>query len=195
MSGDEAHIVAQREECLLDRVDQVPMIAARKIGATDGALKEYVAHLGQTLTSMEEHHMPWCMTRAMQHLKLLLANGDDIALIEPACRLEGADRRKAEHLALFGQPLKQKVIGAVRADDGHAQPFHQIHAGTHMIQMTVGQEDALRHQLQSGDEGQDPLRFAAWIDDGGTPGALAPEERAVLLKRGDGKDAEIHGDG
>ncbi len=195
MSGDETHIVTQREEFLLDRVDQVPMIAARKVGATDGALKEYVAHLGQTLAGMEEHHMPRCVTRAMEHLKLLLANGDDIALIEPACRLEGADRRKAEHLALFGQPLKQKVIVAVRADDGHSQPFHQIRACAHMIQMTVGQEDALRNQFQSGDERKDALRFAAWIDDGGTPGALAPEERAVLLERGDWKDAEIHGDG
>ena len=55
MAGNEGHIVAQRPELLGDRVDQVLVVAHRKIGAPDAALEEHVAHHGELARAVEEH--------------------------------------------------------------------------------------------------------------------------------------------
>lgn len=43
MTGNEGHVITQRPELLGDSVDQILMIAAREIGASDGSLKYNVA--------------------------------------------------------------------------------------------------------------------------------------------------------
>lgn len=46
MSRDEAEIVTEWEESVLNRVDELLVIAAREIGPPDGATKEHIADLG-----------------------------------------------------------------------------------------------------------------------------------------------------
>src|SRR6266481_4620501 len=53
----ETHVVAQRPELGGDGVDQVGVVAAWKVGASDGALEQHVAHLGEARLAMEEDHV------------------------------------------------------------------------------------------------------------------------------------------
>ena len=192
MPRDEADIVAEREEFLSNRIDELLVISAWEVGPSDGAPKEYVADLRQTILDVDEHHVSGGMPRTMQHLQLLLAHADGIALLQPLIGLEISDRRKTECLTLGRQGLNQKRIVGMWTDDWQPKPPGEIGARAHMIQMTMGQEDAVGLKVQLGDQREDAFRFAAGIDDGGTPGALTPEQGAVLLERGDGQDAEIH---
>src|SRR5690606_18616539 len=43
VSGQKNRVVAERPELLRDRIDQLPVVAAREIGAADRALKEDVS--------------------------------------------------------------------------------------------------------------------------------------------------------
>ena len=100
MPRDEAEIVAQREELLLNRIEELAVIAARKVGAADGSPKEHVADLRQSIRGVDEHHMARGVSRTMQHLQAFLADLDNIALLQPLVWLEIAHRRKSEHPTL-----------------------------------------------------------------------------------------------
>ena len=64
---------------------------------------------------------------------------------------------------------------------------------TDMIDMAVGQPDRLDADIGVVDRRQDFRDVAARIDHHGLPGRLAPQQRAVLLERRDGKDGDFHG--
>ena len=51
-----------------------------------------------------------------------------------------------------------------------------------MVDMAMGQQDALDRHAQSLDGSQDPLHISAGIDDGRLAGRVTPEDRAILLE-------------
>ncbi len=118
MPGNEANLVAQRKEFLMNRVQKLPVIPAWKVGSTDGAAKENIPNLGQAILGVNEHDMSGGVPRTMQDIELLLAHADDIALLKPLVGLEITHRRKTEHLTLSGKRVNQKGIVGMRADNG-----------------------------------------------------------------------------
>ena len=84
MPGHEGHVIAHRPQPLHDRVEQLLMITARKIGAADRTLKEHIAHDRQTAGCMKEHHMTRGVAGAVGDLQIDIAKVHGIALLEPA---------------------------------------------------------------------------------------------------------------
>ena len=68
MTGNEGNIVAQGPEFFGDGGNQGGMVAAREIGAADGALEQDIAHKGQLQVTVIKHHMAGGMAGAVKHL-------------------------------------------------------------------------------------------------------------------------------
>ena len=193
VAGDEAHVIPQWKEPLGDGGDQLVVIAPRKIRAPDGALEQDVAHLGEPPLGVEEHHMTGGVPGAMDHREDLLAHAHPVTILQPAVRLEIRHRRKAEEPALGRQGMDQKGILPVRPDNGHAQTGGQGAGRPHVVDMTMGKQDALGGEGKPPDQVEYEARLPPGIDDRGPPGPLTPQEGTVLLEGGDGEDAEVHG--
>src|SRR6516225_7683124 len=88
VAGDEGHVVAERPELAGDRVDQVLVAAAWEVGAADRAGEEYVADLGEPGLAVEEHHVAGRVAGAVVDLPFRLAEGDGIAIVQPAIGCE-----------------------------------------------------------------------------------------------------------
>src|SRR6202020_2893066 len=56
MAADEADIISERQQLLLDRFDQGAVIATRKIGATDRAVEQDIADMGEAHILVEKDH-------------------------------------------------------------------------------------------------------------------------------------------
>lgn len=122
MAGNELHVITERKKLLVDRTDQRVVVPTRKIGAADGALKQYITDLSQTAGRMEKDNVPRRVSRAVQHIQL------DIAEL---VAVRGIGRWTAEMFLIFNQmrpdvfPLDD--IGLQRAVflryfDGEKQP-------------------------------------------------------------------------
>src|SRR6185369_7799582 len=114
----EADVVAQRPEPRGDRLDQLGVVAAREVGAPDRALEKHVADLGEPRLAVEEDHMPGRVAGAVVDLELRLAEGNLIAVVEPAV---GREAPRARHAPLGRRGLDlvdpEGVVG-VRSLDG-----------------------------------------------------------------------------
>src|SRR5690606_41311600 len=74
------------------------MVAARKIGAANGAGKNHVTNPGHLCLRLVEHHMPGRVAGAVDHVERDITDRDGVTVFQPAVRRKGATRRKAEHL-------------------------------------------------------------------------------------------------
>ncbi len=61
-----------------------------------------------------------------------------------------------------------------------------------MVDMAVREQHLVDRHVLARDLALDHVEIAAGIDDGGAPGRLANEQRAVLLKRGNGDQGDFH---
>lgn len=193
MPWNEADIVPEWEEPLPNRCDEVGVIAARKVGAADRALEEHVADLGDLRLAVEEDDMSGRMARTMEDFEPDFADLDLVTLLQPSVRPKTRHAGEAEHLALKSQPLNEEGIVGVGANDGDVVALRDLCSGPDMIDMAVGEQDALRCQRQLADGGIDGFDVTAWVDDGGVTRLCAPEQGAVLLEGRHGEDAEVHG--
>src|SRR5258708_7567876 len=86
MAADKGDVVAEWQQLLDDRTDQLLMAAVWCVGAPDRALKQDVANMGELQLVGKEHDAARRMTRAMENLELELADLDVVALVEPTVR-------------------------------------------------------------------------------------------------------------
>src|SRR6056297_270157 len=97
MPRNEGDIVAQWKQLAADAVDQLLVVTAREIRATDGTLEKHITDPGNVLRRIVEHHVPGSVPGTVQHLKLLLAHADRIALLQPAVGQESVRVRETGH--------------------------------------------------------------------------------------------------
>src|SRR5690606_25341545 len=139
-------------------------------------------------------HMAGRMAGAVEDLQGFIADGDGVAFLEPAIRLEGHAGFEAEELTLFGAQLFQpEALGLVRALDLDAQLRRQRGSLAAMVEVAVGDENLLDGDALAFRDFKDALKVAARIDDGASHGLLVPDQGAVLLKAGNGNNLEFHG--
>jgi hypothetical protein len=192
VSGDEPHLVPEREEPLADRAQQRGMIAARKVGAADGAAKEDVADLGESGDRVEKDQVAWGVTWAVQDLEHALTDLDLLAVLEPSIRAERRLMWQAEELRLLRECVEPKCIRSVRSEDRNPESFGKIRGGADVIQVAVRKQDQPRRRAQAIDRVEDALGLAARVDDRGVARLRAREDRAILLERRDRDDFEAH---
>ena len=70
-------------------------------------------------------------------------------------------------------------------DDGQIQAFGQFGRATGMVDMGMGEPDLHQLHIKPLSLGQQVVQIAPWIDDGGLPGFIAPDDGGILLEGGD----------
>ena len=88
VSRDKLNIVSQRVQVFTDGFDQRIETAFGKIGAANGAGKKNIPRNGDFAWCMEENDMAGRMTGAVKYLQCFVADGNRIALTEPAVGFE-----------------------------------------------------------------------------------------------------------
>lgn len=192
VAGNEAHIIAEGKQLFTDGMHQRVEVSLGKIGAADRALKQHVAHHGDPGDGIEEHHMSGCVAGAMENLQSLVADGDGIAVLQPAVGREAVGERKAEHPALLRQFVDPEAVLALRPFDGQVLLARQCRDAAHMVEVPVGAEDFLQRDALFGDGGEEIIQVAAGVDQRAPHGFFAPDKTAILLVGRDGNDQKFH---
>jgi hypothetical protein len=174
-------------------MQQLIVVAAWKIRAPDGACEQHVADDREARGAIEEHDMPWGVTGAVLHFELDLADGDDVAIVQPARRDETFAVTKAVVAGVLRDQVDPELVAFMRAFDRQMAAARELGRRRGMIDMGMGQQDLLEGQAFFLDHGQHFVEIPAGIDDGGAARPLAPDDGAVLLERGDGNDGDLHG--
>src|ERR1051325_7548056 len=86
MAGNEMHVVSQRPEFLGDGRDQLGVIAAREVRASDRAPEHDIAYEGDFRLLLEEDDVARCVAWAMPNARRDLADLDLVAIRQPAVR-------------------------------------------------------------------------------------------------------------
>ena len=123
----------------------------------------------------------------VQGPQLTVTGGEGVTLDEPAVRLDGAGRNAVLGSA-FRQAGKQPVIIAMRPDDLDAGALGELGGAAGVIDMAVGEQNAVEREFHLGHAAQDALDIAAGVDDHATHGLGRPEQRTILLEGRDRQD-------
>src|SRR3546814_12778270 len=84
----ESRFVSQWPELLCDRINQILMIAERKVSPADRSLKQNIAHDRQFCGRMMEYYMTWRVAGAVYQVERQIADGNLVATITPPTMLE-----------------------------------------------------------------------------------------------------------
>ena len=187
VAGYEGHVVAQRPELLGDRIDQVLMIAARKVGATDRALKQDVADHRQLGRLMVKNHVTRRVAGAVNDVEHEIADRHLIAIDQPPVRHE-AFRLHTIAGTITIELIDPEQIILVRALDRNTKFFRKHSRLSAMIKMAVGDDDLFQINAMLLDRRLETRQVATGIAERRLVRLGAPEERAILLERGDRND-------
>ncbi len=189
MAAKELHLVEQRQHLACDRGDQRGVVAEWKVGATDRTLEQYVAEQGEAGGVVDEDDVARRVPRAVQYVEAVGAQGDRVALVQPAVRRDvaggeaeagglGFDALKQEQVALVGDLDRygSRVAGAL------AQGRRQFGRAAGVVQMTMGKQDALDGDARLVDGSEDAVDLTARIDHQSELGCIIPQDGAVLLE-------------
>src|SRR5262249_15100149 len=86
MAGNEADIVAEDEQPVTDRIDQLRQAAVAMFPGADGAAEQYVADEGLAHAVVEIGDMTLGVAGAMKDIDPLGAQLDHVAMLQPARR-------------------------------------------------------------------------------------------------------------
>lgn len=185
MPGREGDVVTQRQQLVLDGVDQVGVVALREIGAANAAGEQHIAHEGVARGGLEQDDVTRRVAGAVQHLQGAVTDLNRVAIGEPARGAELLGWWKAEHLRLLGQGVDPELITRVRAFDGQRVLARQGAGGACVVDVRVGEPQGLEVQAQGLDGGHEGGDVAAGVDQGGVVGFIAPDKAGVLGESGD----------
>src|SRR5690349_18679158 len=165
VAGNERGLVAHRPEPLRDRFDELLLIAAREVPAADGTLEQHVADQRQVRFRVMEHDVAWRVARAMADIEGEFPNGDLIAVLQPARRLERS-ARDAILPAVLAKAVDPEAVVLVGALDFDAELLGEDACASAMIDMTVRQQDLLDRDAGLLRRSFQAREVAAGIDEG-----------------------------
>ena len=130
------------------------------------------------------------MPRRVMHSDLVVAEVDGRRVIKEVGRRLRADL-ETEHRPLFHDMLIQRLVVAMEIDGRVERVLRGVDAAD-VIEMRVGEQDVLDHDVAVADSREDLVDLVAGIDDDRLPGALAADDEPVLVERRDRSDFEDH---
>ena len=191
MTRQEQHVVAERPKLAGDRFDQQIVIAARQVGAANGAPEQYVADDGKPRGFVEIDDVSRRVARTVEDVEGQVADSDRVAAFQPAVRREGARIVEAWFFFGIGQLVDPELIVLMRPLDGQALLLGKVRGHARMVAVRVGDEDLLQRDPGALDGGHDTVEMPARIDHRALHGLGTPEYRRVLLERRHGHDGGL----
>ena len=191
VAGDNERVVRQPEKFVADVFQQILMIAAREIGASDAFVEQYVARYQQLGGGAMEHDVPRRVPGDVQHVKREVAHAQRVAFVQPARGREHGANRKAVRRGSFRQRIQQKLVIRMRPDNGNALPFQQHRHAACVVKMPVREPDGVQFQAAFVHFGEQMFGIAAHVYQHCIARFIVPQQRAVLAKRGYGRDVQL----
>ena len=192
MAWNEFDLVTERKQFFADGVNQRGMVAARKVGTSNRAGKKHIANSGEPRLPMKEHDVARRMAGAVNHFERLLAEGNGIAVFQPAIRHEGFNRWKAVGTCLLRQILQKEEILLMWPLDTDAKSLRQNTGRRRVIEMTMRQQYLFDLGARVIGNGEDALKVATRVDYDCPPRLFTDQQRAILFKRRYGNDGVFH---
>ena len=131
------------------------------------------------------------VARAMDHVELKLTHRYLVTIKQPAVRLE----RFGMHAPAFAVIIElgnPEPVFLMRAFDRYAQLFGQNSGLPAVIEVPMRDEQLFNRHAALLNRGLQPVEIATRIDQRALHRFGAPDQRAILLERGDGHDAHAH---
>src|SRR3546814_199811 len=116
VAGQEDGVAAERPQLPRDRIEQLPVVAARKVRAADRTLEQHVADDRQLRRRVVEDDMARRVPRTMDDIEGQVADRHRIAVVQPAVGFE----RLAAHPeagTVLAQPLDPETVVLVRSEE------------------------------------------------------------------------------
>lgn len=154
VSRDEAGIVAERPETCANGLQQVRMVAAREIGATDAACKQNITDQGEVTLGVVEDDVSRRMSGAMQDVEGLFTDCDLIPVFQPAIREKCGDCLGAEHSGLSRQLLEPETVVYVRTQNGDPGAIGHFTGSADVVQVAMGKQNLFQINAQFLCDGQ-----------------------------------------
>ena len=164
------------------------MVPAGQVGAADRALEHHIADQGEAGVAAHEHDAAGRVSGGVPDIEGEAADGDGIALGEPAIRRDRSGIVEAVTRAGLGQGVEQEPVRLVRPLDGDAEPLLQLGGAAGMVDMAMRQQDLLDLDALRVDRGLDPIQITSGIDHSADLGGVVPNQGTILLERGDRDD-------
>lgn len=179
------------QELGADALEEAVEIAAWQISAADGAPKEGIARDDALRGGNVETDAGGGMTGRLTHFKFVLPEGKLHAGAQFVLDGGEAGFGQVEHLGLLGDGLIEIVLARVHPGFDAEGLFH-LGQGADVIQVGVGDEDALDLDLQSLHLGENAAGFIAGVHDESFPGIFVGENGTVLLKENPHRDDRVN---
>src|SRR5690242_20967412 len=116
MTRHERRFVAHRPQPFRDGVDELLLVAVRKVPAADRAAEKHVPHERQLRFAVMEDDVAWRVPGAVADVEGEIADARMVAVDEPSRRLEGLPG-DAVLGAVLGEPVYPIAVGLVRPLD------------------------------------------------------------------------------
>lgn len=192
MPGNEGGIAAERPKPLRDGINQLLMIAARKIRSAYRSLKQYIPDNRQVGWRVMKNNMARRVAGTMDDIQRQIANRHRIAMDKPAVGLKCFGVHPI-FLAIIAQLRDPEAIILMRAFNWHTQFLGEQTCLPTMIEMPVGDDDLFNRHPMVIRRGAQPGQIPARIAKRAFHGLGAPDQGAILLERGDRHDGGLHG--
>lgn len=190
MAGHEADIIAQREELVADRTNQLLVIAAGEIRTAYRLLKEYIPDPRHLRGRMVKANVPRRMSRAMDNRQRVIGYRDRITIIQPTIRLKRLDIGKAKLFRLNRHSLNPESIFLLRPFNRDIQAPRQFRSPASMIDMAMGDQYLFDLNAALINLCHQSVKVAAGVNHCAAHGGFIPEQTTVLGIRGYGNDGK-----
>lgn len=96
VTGQQARLGRQAEDVMINALQQLLAVATGQVGATDAVQEDQITGQHGVGLGRVEDDMPWGVSRRMAHLDLLVANIQQLAVLEENDRLRQLDHIDAK---------------------------------------------------------------------------------------------------
>jgi len=191
MARDDFGFVRQVEQASMDGVDDLLVISARKVGATDASGEEGVASQHHFERSEVETDGSLGMARRMEDLCRVIFEADAAVVGEGFVGGRGFGCLDAKPGCLLGHHLKERQISFVQIDGSAGEGF-KLECSANVVNVGMGDEDLIELDPEGVEAAVDAGDLIARVDDDGFACFFVGEDCAVALERADRKRFENH---
>jgi hypothetical protein len=180
VTGNDDGVAREGEKFLVDRLKNLFVGAAGKIGSPDAALEESVTGEKLLLGGDEDANAALGMAGGMDDGAFEGPEVDGVAVGEASIDDDAARIAHPEPLCLNVEHFEKRVVVLVE-EDGSSGEVLELHRTTDVIDVGVGYDDLSKAELVLFQDRENGFDVVAGIENDGFPGGLVPQDGAIAL--------------
>jgi hypothetical protein len=192
VSGENFSFVRQEQQAGLDGFNDLVVVSARKVGASDAAGKQGVSGNKQPEGDKMQANRTLGVAGSVDYLGGAGSEADIEAVGEQIVGRGGLRRRDAQPASLHFHHFQQGQVVFVHHDRRAGEAL-ELERAANVVNVGVGDENLFELEAQLSQAPMDAGNFVAGIDDDGLARLLIAQDGAVALKWADREGLDDHG--